>query len=130
MVHEASVPSIHLLGQIFTRFGGRPSTDSYGFLRWPLTGCRGTMRIQRPEGKSKRFDILVTDLSLTGIGFVMTDEIECGMRLIIELSLPGLPEQKWSCRAVHVLLAEQGEYRGGAAFETWPQNRWKQVLPT
>lgn len=130
MVDEALVPSIGLIGQIFDRFGGRPSTASDGFLRWPLTGCRGAMCIHRPEGESKRFDIQVTDVGLTGIGFVTEERIESGMRLIIELILPGLPEQKWPCRAVRVLLAEQGQYRVGAAFETWPQNRWKQVLPT
>lgn len=115
MCDERAVSSVRL-SQMVALFGDHPDVSRRA-VRFPLRDLVATAEFAGDAGaQDDEMEIVVRDMSLSGMGFTSTRAIKAGTHLAVRINMPGRDEEVWRCVVVRCRALGRGGHRIGASF--------------
>lgn len=97
-------------------FGDHPDVSRRA-VRFPLRDLVATAGLASDAGGNEdQIEIVVRDMSLSGVGFTATRAIKSGTHLAVRINMPGCEEEVWRCVVVRCRALGRRGHRIGATF--------------
>src|SRR5437016_4020976 len=104
-----------VLTQLVSRFGARAEHNPDSSIRFPLNRCPARVSIRGSSAPAEKVELV--DVAARSLGFTSQTRFLAHDSVLVELDVPGIPRQTWSCRVVRSQIVNNGLYRVGACFE-------------